>query len=164
MNSYFYRTPATAHESIKFRRWIDDGAVDDRYWGENCCYPNCKYLLVCFSGHKKELCYWPFIVEAYETEVDGRGSVADIARVPHRKRFQSVQWKNSKSVIKAVECERRRKSEAFPPMQKIYTLRAFNGYSRARCFMCNRQAHSTLLTLMELHNEMQFVLLNLYEH
>lgn len=87
MNSYFYRTPATAHESIKFRRWIDDGAVDDRYWGENCCYPNCKYLLVCFSGHKKELCYWPFIVEAYETEVDGRGSVADIARVPHRKRF-----------------------------------------------------------------------------
>lgn len=42
-----------------------------RVYEENCCYPNCKYLFVWFSGHKKELCYWPFIVELMNRKCRG---------------------------------------------------------------------------------------------
>lgn len=40
-------------------------------WRKNVVtYPNCKYLPVWFSGHKIELCCWPFIVQLMERKLN----------------------------------------------------------------------------------------------
>lgn len=91
-------TPATAqiNKVSKVNWWWCGGRFRPLLERENCCYPNCKYLLVCFSGHKKELCYWPFIVEAYESEVDGERATMERSSLSHRKCFDGRAQKTLK--------------------------------------------------------------------